>query len=498
MNSPEPPVTKRAGLLGQARVSFDWIDLLAIPIAICIMETQPLALLLTFGAITYVSDSTAAPLEEGSITLLLLGLHWWERAVSAIPQRRLSLMGARLLGLFLAIAITVSTHMALLNDTPTLVFTIALITGFWYVGMYRVQTGPSDEYVLTSFKIGLGVLLGVLIFTLLIFQPVVPQVLHDELTRALPTFFLSGLIGLSFTRIMIIRKENASSAQRSTQGDPTRVWLMILTLAWILVMSSTFAFEAFGFQPLVAAATFLWNGLGIGINWLLLLLTHLFNFTIGLFPSTPQIPSPHPPPSFNDRRPSPLPILAEILILLVRLFLLGVLLYILFFVLRAILRRVHMTPEDESEEEIRESLSLQAILKARREEQRKRAQKTGALAALEPLDPNSVRARYRELLQALAWNKEELSRRANETPAEYETRLLTLLKKAPPLEAQGDGTPPDPALLDELTSAYMQERYGGKHPHLEHDAYMPAWIPRFVRRLVVSRGSATRDERVRV
>jgi uncharacterized protein (DUF58 family) len=69
---------------------------------------------------------------------------------------------------------------------------------------------------------------------------------------------------------------------------------------------------------------------------------------------------------------------------------------------------------------------------------------------------------------------------------------------SPPLEAQGDATPPDAALLDELTSAYMQERYGGKHPHLEHDAYMPAWIPRFVRRLAVSRGSATRDERVRV
>ena len=128
---------------------------------------------------------------------------------------------------------------------------------------------------------------------------------------------------------------------------------------------------------------------------------------------------------------------------------------------------------------------MQAILKARREEQRRRAQKTNALAALEPLDPTSARARYRELLQELAWNGEKLGRRANETPSEYEKRLLTLLKKAPS-PAEGDGAPPDPAMLDELTAAYMQERYGGKHPRLQHDAYVPGWIARFVRRLAES------------
>src|SRR5437588_12989795 len=112
-------------------------------------------------------------------------------------------MTARLLGLFLAVAITVVTHISLLNNIPALLFSIVLIVAFWCAGMYRVQTGPSDDYVLTSFKIGLGVLLGVLILTLLNFNPV-PQQLQDELTRALPTFFLSGLTSLSFTRIMLI------------------------------------------------------------------------------------------------------------------------------------------------------------------------------------------------------------------------------------------------------------------------------------------------------
>jgi hypothetical protein len=463
------------------------------------METQPIALLLTFGAIAYLDNSNAVPLGEGSITLLLLGLHWWERAVAAITHHRLSMMAARLLGLFLAVAITVSTHISLLNNAPGLVFSIALIIGFWYAGMYRAQTGPNDEYVLTSFKASLGVLLGVLILTLLNFNPI-PQVLSDELTHALPTFFLSGLIGLSFTRIMIIRKENASSAQRSSQGDPTRAWLMVLTLSWTIVIISTVAFEAFGFQPLVAAAALLWNGLGIVVNWLLFLLTLPFSFIDRLFPLIPSpqhSPLPPPPLSSNHGPPDPLLILlAEIFMLLGRLVLLGMLLGILFFVLGRILRRWRWIPDDESEEEIRESLSMQSVLKARREEQRQRTQKTKTLAALEPLDPTSARARYRELLQALAWNREELARRPNETPAEYETRLLALLKKAPPIEAQGDSTPPDPAILDELTSAYMQERYGGKDPHLQHDAYVPAWIPRFVRRLVDSIGDAGHSSRL--
>ena len=212
------------------------------------METQPIVLALTFilmfiGTV-FQGSSSVIPLGAGSITLLLLGLHWWAKAVSALTQARFYTTRARLLqllGLLLAVGLALVTHISLLNNVPALFFTIILIIGFWYVGMVRVQTGPNDEYVLTSFKIGLGVLLAVLILTLLIFDPV-PPALHDGLTNALPTFFLSGLISLSFTRIMMIRKESANSAQRGLQGDPTRGWLLILTLAWAIVIVSALAF----------------------------------------------------------------------------------------------------------------------------------------------------------------------------------------------------------------------------------------------------------------
>ncbi len=111
MNSSELPGTKRTGLLGQARASFDWVELLAVPVAICVMETQPIVLVLAFGATAFLGDTNAVPLSEGSITLLLLGLHWWARAVSALTQGRSSRTRVRLLqllGLCLAIAITVA------------------------------------------------------------------------------------------------------------------------------------------------------------------------------------------------------------------------------------------------------------------------------------------------------------------------------------------------------------------------------------------------------
>jgi hypothetical protein len=485
MNSSEPLVTIRTGLLGQARASFDWIELLAVPTAICVMETQPIVLALTLVAVAFLGSSAVLPLGAGSITLLLLGLHWWAKAVSALTQGRFYTTRARLLqllGLFLAVGIAVITHISQLNNIPALFFSIILIIGFWYAGMVRVQTGPNDEYVLTSFKIGFGVLLAVLIITLLIFDPV-PPALHDGLTNALPTFFLSGLIGLSFTRIMMIRRESVNSAQRGLQGDPTRGWLLILTVAWAIVIITTLAFEAFGFQLVVVAASFLWSGLGIVANFILLLLSPLFHlFSQFFFPMiapSQAIPFPQTTPSNSHQPPPPY---SAVIFLIARLLLLAILLVILFFVLRAILRRWRREADDESEEEIRESLSRESILKTRRKEQRQR-QRTGDLSTLESLNPNSIRARYRELLQELAWNGEKLARRVDETPSEYEKRLLVLLKRDSSVEAQGDGMPTDPAMLDELTSAYLQERYGGKNPRLLHDAYAPSWIPRFVRRL---------------
>lgn len=104
----------------------------------------------------------------------------------------------------------------------------------------------------------------------------------------------------------------------------------------------------------------------------------------------------------------------------------------------------HYTPEDES----REGLDLGAVLEERRQ---KRASSRG-----EQLDPTSVRAHYREFLILMARSRTELERLPHETPGEYGNRLHHLVET---LSHQQQERFSD-AILDELTRAYVLERYG--------------------------------------
>src|SRR5579864_2899405 len=138
--------------------------------------------------------------------------------------------------------------------------------------------------------------------------------------------------------------------------------------------------------------------------------------------------------------------------LLLRLVFVFALLGMLVLVIRTILRKWRVAADDDSEEEVRESLSQEDIIKTR-QAQRRRSRQVD-IPALEPLPSDSVRAHYRELLQALATQSTKLARRPEETPREYEARLLTLMQNAAPTETEQDTLPPDPQLLEELTGAY--------------------------------------------
>ena len=84
---------------------------------------------------------------------------------------------------------------------------------------------------------------------------------------------------------------------------------------------------------------------------------------------------------------------------------------------------------------------------------------------------------------------DDLGRRPEETPIEYQSRLLTFVKDAPGDATQEDETPADAAILDDLTGAYMLERYGGKATDPSQRAYLRTWVPHLVRRLM---GSASK------
>jgi hypothetical protein len=146
-----------------------------------------------------------------------------------------------------------------------------------------------------------------------------------------------------------------------------------------------------------------------------------------------------------------------------------------------------MRSADEGIEEVREGLDARSLLGERWQEWwNHRRRRRNAHLPLEPLDPTSARARYRELLQALAAEKDDLARMPAETPAEYEARLLVHLQNSDPNAQElpsGERLPPGPAILDELTRAYVSERYGGKLTLQHHRARLQAWVPYLVARL---------------
>src|SRR5207253_6240434 len=104
---------------------------------------------------------------------------------------------------------------------------------------------------------------------------------------------------------------------------------------------------------------------------------------------------------------------------------LALILIIALLVVRASLQRWRARSDDEGIEEVREGLDARSLLSERwREWWNRRRRRRNAVPPLELLDSTSARARYRELLQALAASKDELARAPAETPAEYEARLL--------------------------------------------------------------------------
>lgn len=464
------------------------------------METQPTVLILSFISPPFTGTLRPWPLETYTVTLLLVGLHWWALYVNTFEQRgeqeerrvkrdssqQVRLL--RLLGLGIAYAAVLLTHISLLSNIFQLLLAMALVTWFWKRGLDKARPNLADEQLLTTFRIGFIALLILLLITFLtISLDSTSLYLHllAQFGNTLPIFFLSGLLALSFTRLAAIRRENARSSLVSTV-DPTRNWLIVLTLLWGVVVALTFALETFSFNTLADMFTPVWNILGLLVSLLLYLifivLGPLFSFLNAFFAGygNRHLSVPTQLPPSKAQPPTVGPTLPPEVYLIGRIILLMVLFMLLILAIHLILKRWHARFQDENEEEVREGLPIRSILQARRQEQQRQQKQEPALA-LEVLDPHSARARYRELLQALAWNSTSLVRRPAETPTEYQARLMTQIKASSHTEQDKADT--DPELLEDLTQAYIQERYGGKQPNQQQTPYSSSWIAQLVKRL---------------
>lgn len=438
------------------------------------MEAQPFVLALLFGSLFFTGQSDTFPLVEGSITLLVLSLYWWAMLVKRVIQPRLGEKWANLVyfpGLFMTFAVIVGTHTSFLDDIPQIVFSAALSLWLWWRSLVRIEKGLQEEQLTTSFQVGFFVLLAALLFAVIFPKPS-HLAMFRVLTYALPIFFLSGLIALSLSRLDMIKRTYIQRSPGRLQADPTRMWLSMLLLLVAVVAVATIM-AAFAFQPFLTVLSPLVNAIEAFFSWLL-------SFFVSQPPpashkrGTPSpgvsIPIYHLKPNHNSYS-AVLELILAIVLVLLAIFVLVMLLLII----REISRKWKRASDLD---EVRESLSVRSILRARRKQRQKHPS-----IALEQLDPASTRARYREFLQIMAQEGNDLARHPDETPSEYQTRLLTLVENVPHNEAEKDDTPTAPVLLDELTRAYTLERYGERRTANSQQAYFHRWVPLLVKRL---------------
>jgi hypothetical protein len=460
------------------------------------MEAQPLALIV--AAQVFSAGTALSPIGTGGITLLELGLLWWAMFTEYLarrPGRRKRAFWLHLIGWIVAIGLLIGPYTPSLlkaQDILQALALLALITWLWRHGIANAQLGFEYYRVSTSFKIGFGMVLGALLIA-----TAVPlfSALRSALPAALPIFFLSGLVALSLTRLGVLRSARHAPG---SHADPTRPWLLALTIlsagliVLVVIVESIFSFS--DMEAIVTALNPLWNAIGTVVYWLLygivFLLSPIFylaSFIISALRGSSQPPKVHisSPISAHAMQSHSQTLIAQAAGVS-RWVLLALALLVIAIVVVATVRRWFMGSHDEGVEEIREGLDARSLLMRRlREWFSRRRQQAEPGIILESLDPMSARAHYRELLQKITLTDELLTRRQSETPDEYERRLNASLR-GPTQTTQGASdtlSPPPSTMLDLLTHAYEEERYGGKATSAARQARWQDWIPQLLQRL---------------
>ncbi|GCE19244.1 DUF4129 domain-containing protein [Dictyobacter kobayashii] len=497
MSLSRPSATEGTQPSVPARVASNWIEFFAVPIASALMEAQPIYLVLQlfFTRLTLSINY----LDVGSITLLLLLFHWWaiwgyyrrERRGEQLDfQVGMHVTWFDVLGIALGLLILALSRYYALGDTLTVIMIIILTGWAWKRGVDRARAGFSEDQLILFFKLGLGAIMVVLLFSLL-GDIGSTYSLNDELLRDLPIFFLSGFVALSFTRIGAARREQAKHPQAAIQEGTNR-WVVALTITWFVLIALCVVLEILPNDVLIMLLSPLWSLIGwlaqlllLVINWIIYGFFFLLNWLLSGFPHllggalTPQQAAKQTSSAHNILTNKHQPPASPTTMLILRLLVIAIAVAILITIVLVVRNKQKNTPENTllEEEEVREGLDMQQIRKERRQERRRQLSGT----KLAPLEPDSVRVRYRSFLQSMAEKGGDFAHRNNETPGEYQKRLLLLAEHK--LPANTAETPSDPAILNEFTHAYARERYGGQKPLDEQQSYLRQWVPHLLQRL---------------
>lgn len=428
------------------------------------MEAQPVVVISALFALIFSGASEELLLAEVSTLLLIWSLYWWELLARQVIQPRAGEQWARALYFpawpvsFIIIMITYPAFFL------TTVFALCMSLYLWRRSVWRVGKDLRGESVMPAFRVGFFVICMALLVALVDPQPDARWLLA-MVPFILLLFCLSGLVALAFTYLDELRTAHAHRFSGNIRTSPTRVGIQTSLGLLAALTALMFVFVVTTFQPLAWLFSPLINPLRALLAWLFSIL----KYTPPPSPNCLYGGCPEPQgPSYYFSQYNPSSSLRTGGLSLLAFFVFVVLAW---FVWRALRGRKNKRDDDE----VRERLPIRMLLKARR------SSKGRLKSELEPLAPTSARAHYRAFLQAMARRgREEQSRHPEETPAEYQARLLASARPV----AQQNEAPTDAAILDALTRAYTRERYGGKPPTESQQSYLRRWVSLLVRRLV--------------
>ncbi|HEY6540207.1 MAG TPA: hypothetical protein VIZ18_04680, partial [Ktedonobacteraceae bacterium] len=384
-------------------------------------------------------------------------------------QRKILTPLLALLGLLIMLALLIGVHISLTTNSFALVLCIALVTLLWLRRMYRGQSDLRKDRLISSFKVNITILLIILVCVSTGFAPQ-PDVLLNTLAFALPIFFLSSFLAFSLLRLVQVRREHQSFLHSRLSSNPTRQWTITLVILWGVLAALLFLFQTFLF-PLLA---FLFTPLG---NAAYALFWWLINFFLSLLHSQGVVLVRKKPPILRPRPKIPL-ISPHYVVIVIICALLAVLL------LALVAYWLYHAHED--------AVRKRFLSRSRGQRHRKQSDKE---TESEELDPMSARAHYRGFLREVAKRDETLGHRQDETPIEYQGRLLSSLK--PDAHNQQPDAPSDPLILDELTRAYSIERYAGEQTDTRQRLYLHIWMPYLVQHLAGNRLTHNLKRRLR-
>jgi hypothetical protein len=460
------------------------------------MEAQPIGMVLAFATFVVTGTLTTVPLESGHIALLILGLLWWAMGVEylqRIGRLRTShiIAGLHLCNLLVAWVLLIGPLLPALShgsSIPLALFDLVFLFWLWRRSLSRARSGFTYDALARSFKVGLSFLLLVMVLAMLASQA---QPLLTELEGGMTVFFLSGFITLSLTRLGIIRQTRYAHGQ---QADPTRFWLAALTglssllIVLVLILEALFSYESF--LVVVGALSPFWNLLGTLLGWLLyavvfLVFAPIFNFLSWLIhrigPASAHLSTPHPPVSpFAHQAHTHPTMLPPFLFVAGQWLALVLVACLLVLLIKKSLQRWFSSQDEMPLDETRERLETGSLLRERWQDWWTRLCQHQSDRA-PALEPDSARAYYRQLLQAVAMSRPEAARRPIETPVEYEPRLLAQVQT--PSNAGELGEPSTPALLHTLTVHYLRERYGQQALDHQQRTFLRTWVPYLIKKL---------------